>query len=167
MTGKPSLPSRSSAFSRMTPVVVSSVVHRQVGAMVDRGLDVAVVRVVVLALDREHAHAVLLDERGGDIVLRRERVGRAEDDVGATRLQRAGEVRRLRRHVQAGGDPMSRERLLALEALADRREHRHLPVGPGDPPHPFGGERQILHVVLECRCHSFLSSLSVGCRSGI
>ena len=76
MIGKPSLPSASSAFRRMTPVVVSSVpammspscsrrcrvqdadhvgavVHREVRLVVDRGLDVRVVRVVVLALDRE------------------------------------------------------------------------------------------------------------------
>ena len=141
---------------------VGAVVHREVRTMVDRRLDVAVVRVVVLALDREHADAVLLDERGRDVVLRRERVGRAEDDVRAARLQRAGEVRRLGRHVQARGDAVPGERLLALEALADRREHRHLPVGPRDPAHAFGGERQILHVVSQCRCHRS----SLRCRRG-
>jgi hypothetical protein len=31
---------------------------------------------------------------------------------------------------------MAGERLLALEPLPDRREHRHLPVGPLDPPLP-------------------------------
>jgi DNA-binding transcriptional MerR regulator len=45
------------------------------------------------------------------------------------------------------------ERLLALEALADRGEHRHLPVGPLDPALPLGGERQVLHVVTLGRCH--------------
>ena len=132
---------------------VGAVVHRQVRAVVDRGLDVPVVRVVVLALDREDADAVLLDQRGRDVVLGRERVRRAEHDVGAAGGQRAGEVRRLGRHVQACGDAVPGERLLALEALADRREHRHLPVCPRDPPHALGGERQILHVVALCRCH--------------
>ena len=140
---------------------VGAVVHRQVRTVIDRGLDVAVVGVVVLALDREDADAVLLDERRGDVVLGRERVGRAEHDVRAARRQRAGEVRRLGRHVQARGDAVPCERLLALEALADRREHRHLPVGPRDPPHALGGERQILHVVSLCGCHR--SSLRV-CR---
>jgi len=132
---------------------VGAVVHREMRTMVDRGLDVAVVRVVVLTLDREHADAVLLHERGCDVVLRRERVGRAQDDVGAARLERAGKVRRLGRHMQARGDAVAGERLLALEALADRREHRHLPVSPVDPAHALGRERQVFHVVSQCRCH--------------
>ncbi len=125
--------------------------------MVDRRLDVAVVRVVVLALDREDADAVLVHERGRHVVLRRERVGRAEDDVRPTRGQRAGEVRRLGRHVQACGDAVPGERLLPLEALTDRREHRHLPVRPRDAADALGGERQILHVVSQCLSHGFLS----------
>ena len=100
---------------------VGAVVHRDLRLVVDRGLDVRVVRVVVLALDREDRDVVLLDERGGDVVLRGERVRRAEDDVGAAGLQRARQVRRLGRHVQAGRDAVAVERLLALEALADRR----------------------------------------------
>ncbi len=115
--------------------------------MVDCGLDVAVVRVVVLTLDREDRDPVLVDERRRDVVLRRQRVGRAEDDVCTTSLQSPGEVRRLGGDVQAGRDADARQRLLPLEALADRGEHRHLPVRPLDPPHAFGGERKVLHVV--------------------
>jgi hypothetical protein len=104
MIGKPSFPSSSSALSRITPVVVSSVpamispscsaprrvedadhvgavVHREVRLVVDGRLDVGVVRVVVLALDREDGHVVLGHERRGDVVLGRERVRGAEDDV--------------------------------------------------------------------------------------
>ena len=119
---------------------VGAVVHRDVRLVVDRRLDVLVVRVVVLALDREGRDAVLVDERGGDVVLRRQRVGGADDDVGATRLKRAHQVRSLGGHVQAGRDPVAGERLLGLEALADRGEHRHLPVGPLDPAYALGGE---------------------------
>jgi hypothetical protein len=91
---------------RMTPVVVSSVppmmsaamsgalavqhaddvgavVHGDVGPVVDAGVDVAVVGLVVLALDGVDAHAVLLDQGGGDRVLRAQRIGGAEHDVGA------------------------------------------------------------------------------------
>ena len=132
---------------------VGAVVHRDVRLVVDRGLDVLVVRVVVLALDRERRDPVLVDERGRDVVLRRERVGRADDDVGAARLERAHQVRRLGRHVQAGGDPVAGQRLLGLEPLADRGQHRHLPVGPLDPAHALGGERQILHVISLGRSH--------------
>jgi hypothetical protein len=49
------------------------------------------------------------------------------------------------------------QRLLALEALADRGQDGHLPVGPGDPPHALGGERQILHVVSLDGCHGSLA----------
>ena len=126
---------------------VGAVVHRQVRPVVDRRLDVAVVRVVVLALDRERRDSVLLDQRGRHVVLRRERVRRAEDDVGAARLQRTGQVGRLRGDVQARRDAETGEWLLALEPLSDRREHRHLPVRPLDPPHALLGEREVLDVV--------------------
>ena len=144
---------------------VGAVVHRQVRPVVDRGLDVLVVRVVVLALDREDGDVVLLDQRRRDVVLGGERVGRAEDDVRAARLQRAGEVRRLGGHVQAGGDPLPGERLLALEALPDRGQHRHLPVGPLDPADAFGGERQVLHVVAVVSLPSVLSRSRSGCQA--
>ncbi len=117
---------------------VGAVVHRQLRLVVDRGLDVLVVGVVVLALDREDGDAVLLDERRRGVVLRRERVRGAEHDVGAAGLERAHQVRRLGRDVQAGGDAVPGERLLGGEALADRRQHRHLPVGPHDPAHALG-----------------------------
>ena len=52
---------------------------------------------------------------------------------------------------------MAGERLLAREPLPDRREHRHLPVGPLDPPHPLLGEGEVFHVVALRRCHLFLS----------
>ena len=117
--------------------------------MVDRRLEVLVVRVVVLALDRERADLVRVDERGRDVVLGRQRVRGAQDDLGAAGLQRSHEVRGLGRHVQAGRDAVAGERLLALEPLTDRGQHRHLPVGPLDPAHALRGEREVLDVVLD------------------
>ena len=96
-----SAPSAAIALRRMTPVVVSSVPPMMCssasgcsawmrpttsapssivicGLCVDRGVDVRVVRLGVLALDREGADAVLGDERGGDVVLRRQRIARAQ-----------------------------------------------------------------------------------------
>ena len=64
---------------------VGAVVHRQLRLVVDRRLDVRVVGVVVLALDREDGDVELLDERGRGVVLGRERVRGAEHDVGAAR----------------------------------------------------------------------------------
>ena len=80
---------------------VGAVVHRDVRLVIDRSLDVLVVRIVVLALDRERRDPVLLDEGGGDVVLGRERIGRADDDVRSAGLERAHQVRGLGRHVQA------------------------------------------------------------------
>ena len=100
---------------------VGAVVHGDVGAVVDAGVDVLVVGLVVLALDGVDAHAVLLDQRGGHVVLRAQRVAGAEHDVGAAGLQRAHEVGGLGGDVQAGADAHARERLLRVEALADGR----------------------------------------------
>ena len=139
---------------------IGAVVHRDLRLVVDCGLDVRVVRVVVLAVDREDRDVVLLDERRCDIVLRRERIRRAEHDVGAAGLQRASEVRRLGRHVQAGRNAVSGQRLFALEALADRREHGHVAVGPLDPANALLGEPEILDVVsARCSHQSFFRSL--------
>ena len=133
---------------------VCAVVHRQLRLVVDRGLDVLVVGVVVLALDREHRDVELLHERGSGIILGRERVRRAQHDVGSAGLEGAHQVRGLRGHVQARGDAVAGERLLGLEALADRGQHRHLPVRPHDAPQPLGCEREILYVVALRRRHS-------------
>ena len=100
---------------------VGAVVHRDVRPMVDRCLEVRVVRVVVLALDRERADPVRVDERGRDIVLRRERIRGAQDDIGAARLEGAHQVCGLGGDVQAGRDAVAVEGLLALEALANGR----------------------------------------------
>jgi hypothetical protein len=81
----------------------------------------------------------------------------ANHGVGAARPERAHEVRRLGGHVETRGNAHPRERLLPLEPLADRGEHRHLAVGPLDPALALGGEGEILHVVSLRRSHqSFL-----------
>ena len=99
---------------------------------------------------------------GADVVLRGERVRRAEHHVRAAGLQRAHEVRGLGRDVQARGDAVAVERLLVLEPLADRLQHRHLPVCPLDAAHAFGGEREVLHVVSLGRSHESFRLWSRG-----
>ena len=138
---------------------VGPIVHRQLRLVVDGRLDMRVVRVVVLAFDREDGNVVFVDERCGDVVLRRQRIRRAKDDVCAAGLQCPHEIRRLRRDVQARRDAVAGERLFLFEALADRGEHRHLPVGPGDSAHALGSERQILHVMPFGRSHALLFSV--------
>ncbi len=48
---------------------VGTVVHRHVGQVLQRGGDVPVIAVLVLALDGEHGNAVILHQAGGDVVL--------------------------------------------------------------------------------------------------
>ena len=143
---------------------VGAVVHRQVGSVVARSLDVRVVRVVVLTPDGEGRDAVLGDERRGDVVLSGERIGRAGDDVGSARLQRPQEVRGLRRDVQAGRDPVPGEGSTALEALADSPQDGHLAFGPLDPANAVRREREVLDVeALRPRRHR-ATSLPRACR---
>ena len=131
---------------------VGAVVHRDLRVLVADRVDVPVVGVVVLALDRVDLGAVAVDQRGGDVVLGRERVRRAERDVRAAGGQRADEVGRLGRDVQAEAELDAVERLLALEALADRGEHRHVAVRPLDPRLAGVGQRQVGDVVVLCGC---------------
>ena len=129
--------------------------REQVGAVVERHVraargerdDVRGVRVGVLAVAGVDLGAVLLDERGRRVVLRRERVRRRERHLGAARHQRPDEVRRLGGDVQACRHGDAVERALALEPLADRAQHRHLPVRPRDPGLAAAGEREVGDVV--------------------
>ena len=127
---------------------VGAVVHRHVRLEGDRLVDVRVVGVGVLALDRVGADAVVLDQRSGDVVLRGERVARAQHDLGAAGLQGAHEVGGLGGDVQACADAHAVERLLGFEALADAREHRHVGVGPLDARLAGVGECGVLDVVV-------------------
>ena len=135
------------------PNDVGAVIHRDVGLMRNGGANVLVVRLVVLALDREDLDAVIAHEVGGDIVLRREWVRGAERHVGATGLERNGEVRGFRRDVQTGGDTLSLERTLLGEPRLDLTQHRHGALRPLRAAASLIGERQIPHIVLH-RCAS-------------
>ena len=127
---------------------VGAVVHGDVRPVVDAGVDVRVVRLVVLALDGVDAHAVLLHERRGHVVLRAQRIAGAQHHVGAAGDQRAHEVGGLGGDVQAGADAHALERLLLLEALADGAQDRHVHVGPLDAQHALGGEIDVFDVVV-------------------
>ena len=59
---------------------VGAVVHRHLRMGIAGRVDVLVVGLVVLALDGEGRDPVGVDERGGDVVLGRERIGGAERD---------------------------------------------------------------------------------------
>ena len=126
---------------------VAAVVHRQLRVGVGDRLEVRVVGVPVLAAAGVDGDPVLGDERGRDVVLGRQRVGGRQHDVRATGLERAHQVRRLGRDVEARPDPQPVERPIALEALADEAQDGHLALGPLDPADALGGEAQVGHVV--------------------
>ena len=66
---------------------VGAVIHGDMRLVVDGREDVAVVGVVVLALDGEDGNVVIAHQAGGDVILRGERIGGAEHDVGAAIAQ--------------------------------------------------------------------------------
>jgi hypothetical protein len=99
---------------------VAAVIHGQLWMGVGDRFEVRVVGVSVLAASRVDGDPVLRDERGRDVVLGRERVAGREDDLGAAGLERAHQVGRLGRDVQARADAQSFERPVALEALTDQ-----------------------------------------------
>ena len=51
---------------------VGAIVHGDVRLMVDGGENVVIVSIVVLALDGEHGNAVIANQAGGHIILRRQ-----------------------------------------------------------------------------------------------
>jgi len=109
---------------------VRAVVHGDVGLEIERGLDVLVVGRVVFTLDRVDGHLVMGDERGSNVILGRERVGRGQHHVCAAGLQDAHQVGRLARDVQTRGNAQAVQRPLFGEPRFDQVEHRHLARGP-------------------------------------
>ncbi len=133
---------------------VRAVVHGDVRLRVENGVDVLVVCLVVLALDGEDGNIVVHDEMRRRVVLRRERVGRAEIDLRAARLERDGQVSGLARHMQAGRQADALERLLFLEPFPDERENRHFVRGVFHAQFAAVGERKVLNVVFgHSHCH--------------
>ena len=114
--------------------------------MIERGLDVLEVGVAVFALDGVDGDA-LVDQRRGDVVLRAQRIGGAEDQLGAAGVQGLHQMRGLGGDVQAGGDALPFERLLLAEPLADVGQDRHRTAGPFDAAVPLRGEVRVLDVV--------------------
>ena len=92
-------------------------------------------------------------QRRGDVVLRRERVGRAQRDVGAAGLEREHQVGGLGGDVEARADAHAGERLGLREAVADLGEHGHERGGPLDAGLAGIGERDVFDVaagLLDC-----------------
>ena len=124
---------------------VGAIVHRHLRPVIQRRRDVPVVGVAVLAFDG--------DQRGRDVILRGERIARAEHHVGSARCQRPHQVRGLGGDVQAGADSPALERPLRGESLANAGHDRHLPVSPFDLPCPRVRQTDVGDVVPDLVAH--------------
>ena len=111
---------------------VAAVVHGEVGFGVERGVDVGVVAVAVLAPDGIDHNPVVVHQRSSVVILGAERVGGTQHHFGAAIAQRGHQIGSLGGDVQAGGDARALERLFFQKALPDEVEHRHLLRGPLD-----------------------------------
>src|ERR1019366_989856 len=72
---------------------VRAVVHGDLRLVVHGGVQMRVVGGVVFTLNRVGGNRVILYERGGNLILRGERIRRAENQIGAAVTQRDGQVR--------------------------------------------------------------------------
>ncbi len=125
---------------------VGAVVHRDVGLVLQGGGDVTIIAVLVLALDRIDRDAEIFHQAGRDVVLGRQRVGGAEQQIGAAGLEGLRQVGGLGGDVQAGRHPHPGQRLFLLETLADRPQNGHVALGPVDPFPALFSQFEILDV---------------------
>ena len=138
---------------------IGAVVHRDMRLVIQRRVNVLVIGFVVLALDGVDRYLVVGDERSGHVVLRRERVGGGQHDIGAAGLQRLHEVGGLGGDVQAGGKAQAFERLFLFETFLDLLEHRHLLPGPLDTVAAAGRQFDVFYVVCDRHILSCISRM--------
>ena len=158
------------AVARELPVQgvhqVRAIVHRDRRLVPARGRDMIVIGLAVLALDCEGLDAEVPDQTGGYVVLRRQRVGRAEHQVGPAGLQRPAEVGGFGGHVQARAHSPALQRLVPGEPLAHLAQDGHVVIRPQNPPLALIRQREVLHVVLCClghlRCIPFVRCLAAA-----
>ena len=127
---------------------VGAVVHSHLRLVIESGAKVAVISFVVFALDRIGRNVEVAIEGGCDLVLRGERVGSAENDVGAAIAKSDHEVRGFASDVKARGNTETLERLVLDETLTDGLQHRHLLLRPFDFAFAGVGQRNILYIAL-------------------
>src|SRR5206468_2676360 len=83
---------RVGALGVQNPNQVGAIIHRDLRLVIDRGKNVAVVRFVVLALDRKNRDAVVAHQAGGNVILGGKRVRCAQSDIGAAVAEADSEV---------------------------------------------------------------------------
>ena len=106
----------------------------------------AIVGLIVLALDSIGGNTVDRHQRRRNIVLSAQGVAGTQSDGGTAVPQRHGQVGRLTGHVKAGGDAQTLQRPLLDEPVTDQPQHRHLLGGPLNPKVPLLGQGDVLDI---------------------
>ena len=127
---------------------VTAVVHGHVRLVIQRGVEMLVVGVVVLALDGVDGHLVVGHQRGGHVILRAQRVAGGQHHIRAAGLQDPHQIAGLRRHVQARADAQSLQRPVLAHPLFQQVEHRHLARCPLHSEPAFLGQLDVFDVVI-------------------
>jgi hypothetical protein len=137
--------------------------QRRIAAVVEDHVGVAAVRPLEnamrvfpvirerLALPGEHRRAAAGDRRRR-VILGGEDVAGRPAHLGAERLQRLDQHRRLDGHVQRAGDARAAQRLRGRELLADRHQAGHLGLGDGDFLATELGQCQVRDLVVAGAC---------------
>ena len=133
---------------------VGSIVHGDLGFLVEGLIEVTVVCLVVFPFDGKYRNAEVSDHGRGRIVLSAQRVGSTERHFGPAELESFHQVGCLRGHVQAGRYSDAAQRFIPSETLFDGLEHGHEPGCPFDLEPPLGGQSQVPDIVI----HIFLSA---------
>ena len=89
-----------------------------------------------------------MHEAGGRVVLSGQRVGRNQNQIRAAGLERAGQVGRLGGDVQTSRHLHAGQRLLFFKPGTNRRQHRHIAVGPHNSLLAARGQLGVLDVAL-------------------
>ncbi len=120
--------------------------------VIDRCQDVVVIRIVIFTLDGEDRNALIAHQARRNVILRGEWIRGAQHHVRSAVAQADRQVRRFRRHVQAGRYPHPLQRLVLDELFADNLQHLHGLVRPLDALLAQFGQFQALHVGIDLRC---------------
>ncbi len=125
---------------------IRPIIHGDVRAVVQSGLQMFVIRGVILALNGKDRDFIMGHQRRRHVVLGTQRIAGAQHHVRAPLLQRRHQVSRFCSHVQAGGDANPVQRFLLGKLLPDAAQHRHLLLRPINTMSPPRGQLYILNV---------------------
>src|SRR6202008_725820 len=147
---------------------VAAIIHGELRFVFKRGVEMLVVRAVVLALDGICRNAEVAIQRCRDFILGGKGIGSAKHAVGAAIAQSDHEVGGFAGHVKTGGNAETLESLLLDEPLAYQLKHGHLLSCPFDLALASVGKADIFYITLLefCRGHSCSPHCELCCVLG-